>query len=59
MQADVILKETPPWVPPLRGTRVGGSGVPPSPLVRPCQNYRFLTMHNRLFYTYLLSIAFS
>jgi len=41
MQADVILKEPPPWVPPLSlsgGARVeGGGGGARPPLVRPCQ----------------------
>jgi len=40
MQADVILKEPPPWMPPLSlsgGARVeGGGGARPPPLVRPC-----------------------
>ena len=37
MQADVILKEPPPWMPPLSlsgGARVEGGAAPP--LVRPC-----------------------
>ena len=40
MQADVILKEPPPWMPPLSlsgGARVeGGGGFAAPPLVRPC-----------------------
>ena len=44
MQADVILKEPPSWVPPLSlsgGARVEGGGGPGPPLVRPS----FQVMH--------------
>ena len=39
MQADVILKEPPPWVPPLSlsgGAHIEGAGGAAPPLVRPC-----------------------
>ena len=38
MEADVILKEPPPWMPPLSlsgGARVEGAGGRGPPLVRP------------------------
>ena len=35
MQADVILKESPPWLPPLRGGTRRGGGVTNPPLYAP------------------------
>ena len=52
MQADVILKEPPPWVPPISGsTRMEGPGLPPP---RTPLNFSFKSVLNR----FLLKIPF-
>ena len=56
MQADVILKEPPPWVPPFSlsgGARVEGGGPPP--LVRPW--WQPLTFLDFLFLSMVYSIG--
>ena len=52
MQADVILKEPPQWVPPFSlsgGTRRGGAGGAAPPSYAPVQlEYRLQSMYNHM-----------